>query len=96
MKVSNDKPLGEIIRELLETYHLDGRLNEVRAVQSWEKVVGELIAKYTKNIYIKKGKLYVKVDSPALKNELMYNASVIMERLNAEAGGKVVEEIIFI
>ncbi len=96
MKVSNDKPLGEIIRELIETYHLEGRLNEVKAVHSWEKVVGELIAKYTKDIYIRKGKLYVKVDSPALKNELIYNASVIMERLNAEAGGKVVEEIIFI
>jgi len=96
MKVSNDKPLGEIIKELIETYHLEGRLNEVRAVHSWEKVVGELIAKYTKDVFIRKGKLYVKVDSPALKNELMYNASVILERLNAEAGGKVVEEIIFI
>jgi len=96
MKVSNDRPLGEVIRELIETYHLEGKLNEIKIIHSWEKVVGTPITKYTKNIYIHKGKLFVKLDSPALKNELSYNASVIIERLNAEVGSKVVEEIIFI
>lgn len=96
MKTSSDRTLGEVIRELIETYRLEGKLNEIKVVHSWEKVVGGLIAKYTKDIYIKKGKLFVKVDSPALKNELTYNSSVIIERLNHEAGSKVVEEIIFL
>jgi predicted nucleic acid-binding Zn ribbon protein len=95
MKTSSDRPIGEVLRELIETYRLEGKLNEIKVVHSWEKVVGGMIARCTKDIYIKKGKLFVKVDSPALKNELTYNASVIIERLNAEAGSKVVEEIVF-
>lgn len=95
MKTSSDRPLGEVLKELIETYHLDGKLNDLKVIHSWEKVVGEMIARYTRDLYIKNGKLFVKVDSPALKNELTYQSSVIIERLNAEAGCKVIEEIIF-
>jgi predicted nucleic acid-binding Zn ribbon protein len=95
MKISNDRSLGEVIRELIDTYRLGGKLNELKVVHSWEKVVGEMIARHTRNLYVKNKKLFVKVDSPALKNELTYSASVIIERLNKEAGCEVIEEIIF-
>ena len=95
MKTSNDKPLGEVIREMIDTYRLEGKLNEIKVIHSWEKVVGIMIARHTKDLHIRNGKLFVKIDSPALKNELTYSTSVIIERLNKEAGGKVIEEIIF-
>jgi predicted nucleic acid-binding Zn ribbon protein len=96
MKISSDRPIGEVLKELIDTYRLEGKLNEIKVIHSWEKVVGSMIARYTKDVYIKKGKLFVKVDSPALKNELTYNASTILERLNAEVGSQVIEEIVFI
>jgi predicted nucleic acid-binding Zn ribbon protein len=96
MKISNDRPLKEVLQELIETYHLEGKLNEVKAVHSWENVVGEMIARHTKDLYIRSGKLFVKIDSPALKHELTYSSSVIIEKLNAEAGCKVVQEIVFL
>ena len=95
MKINSDRPLGEVLKELIETYRLEGKLNEVNVVHSWEKVVGEMIARHTKDLYIRNGKLFVKIDSPALKNELIYSSSTIIEKLNTEAGCKVVEEIIF-
>jgi predicted nucleic acid-binding Zn ribbon protein len=95
MKTSNDKSLGEVIREMIETYRMEGKLNEIKVIHSWEKVVGVMIAKYTKDLHIRNGKLFVKIESPALKNELTYSSSVIIERLNKEAGAKVIEEIIF-
>lgn len=96
MKISSDRPIREVLKELIETYRLEGKLNEIKIVHSWEKVVGPLIARYTKDVYIRKGKLFVKVDSPALKSELTYNSSIIIERLNAEAGSKVIDEVIFL
>lgn len=96
MKFSNDKPIGEVIREMIETYRLGGKLNEVKLLHSWEKVVGEMIAKHTLDLYIKNRKLFVKVDSPALKNELTYARTMIMEKLNLEAGGKVIDEIVLV
>jgi len=96
MKLNSDRPIKDVLKELIETYHLEGKLNEVKVIHSWEKVVGEMIARHTKNLYIKDGKLFVKIDSPALKNELAYSSSLIIEKLNAEAGSKVMEEIVFI
>lgn len=96
MKYSSDKPIGEVIREMIETYRLEGKLNEVKLLHSWEKVVGEMIARHTRDLYIKNAKLFVKVDSPALKNELNYSRTEIADKLNHEAGGKVIEEVIFI
>jgi predicted nucleic acid-binding Zn ribbon protein len=96
MKINSDRPLKDVMKELIETYRLEGKLNEVKAVHSWEKVVGEMIARHTKDIYIRNGKLFVKIDSPALKNELAYSSSTIIENLNAEAGSKVVTEVIFL
>jgi predicted nucleic acid-binding Zn ribbon protein len=96
MKINSDRPLGEVIKELIETYSLEGKLNEVKVIHSWEKVVGEMIARHTKDLYIKNGKLFVKIDSPALKNELTYSTSTIIENLNSEAGTKVVDEVIFL
>lgn len=96
MKTSSDRPIGEVLKEMIETYRLENKLNEVKVLSAWEKVVGPLISRYTRDVYIKRGKLFVKVDSPALINELTYNASIIIERLNAEAGSSVIEEIIFV
>ena len=96
MKYSTDRPIGEVIREMIETYRLEGKLNEVKVLHSWENVVGEMIAKHTKDLYIKNHRLFVKIDSPALKNELTYSRTLIAEKLNQEAGGKVIEEVVFI
>ena len=95
MRYSNDQSLGAAIKEFLQAYRLDERMNQAKLIHSWEKVVGIMIARHTKDLHIRNGKLFVKIDSPALKNELTYSTSVIIERLNKEAGGKVIEEIIF-
>lgn len=96
MKINSDRPIREVLKELIETYRLEGKLNEVKVIHSWEKVVGEMIARHTKDLYIRNGKLFVKIDSPALKNELSYSSTTIIDNLNAEAGSKVVEEVIFL
>lgn len=96
MKINSDRPIREVLKELIETYRLEGKLNEVKVIHSWEKIVGEMIARHTKDLFVKNGRLFVKIDSPALKNELSYSRSVIADKLNEEAGSKVIEEVIFL
>lgn len=96
MKIQSDRPLGEVIRELIETYRLEGKLNEVKVIDCWEQVVGEMIARHTRDLYIKNSRLFVKIDSPALKNELSYSRSLIADKLNEAVGAKAIEEVIFI
>lgn len=94
--MDNSNKLGDVIREMIEAYGLKSKLSEANLVDSWEEVVGQMIAKHTRDVYIKKRKLFVKLDSPALKNELMYRRNSLKDKLNEAAGGEVIEEIVFL
>ena len=96
MSKSNESSLGDAIRRMLEDYRLDGKLNEMKLISKWPHVVGEMINKHTLNLHIKNKTLYIKLDSPALKNELMYSKSKIISDLNNEAGIEVIEDAVFI
>jgi len=92
---SNDQTLGAAIREMLSTYRLEGKLRQARIIEAWPKVTGKMITNHTRDIYIKGRKLFVQLDSPALKNELSYSKSQIVEALNEAAGGEVIKDIVF-
>jgi predicted nucleic acid-binding Zn ribbon protein len=92
----SNQTLGDAIREMIESYGLKNKLSEANLVHSWEHIVGKMIANHTKDLYIKNGKLFVRIDSPALKNELNYNRSELLDTLNEAAGSKVIQEIVFL
>ena len=92
---SNEQSLGEVIRELLSSYRLEGKLNQARIIEAWPEVTGKMITNHTKDIYFKGSKLFVKIDSPALKNELSYSKGKIIEELNKVVGEEIVADIIF-
>ncbi|MCD4723855.1 MAG: DUF721 domain-containing protein [Bacteroidales bacterium] len=92
---SNEQPLGEVIRELLASYRLEGKLNQARVIMAWEEVTGKMISRHTQDLYIKGSKLFVKLDSPALKNELAYSKGQIIDSLNDAAGGEIITDIVF-
>ena len=94
MRKANVMPLKAAIEEFLDRYHLRDKLNQAKVLQAWEKVVGEMVAKNTSQLHIRKKILYVKVNSAALRNELLFARTKIMNGLNKEAGAVVIEEIV--
>ena len=58
-------------------------------------VVGETIARYTTNIYIKNQVLYVHLSSSVLRQELMMSRQLLVRNLNAQVGSQVIVNIIF-
>jgi predicted nucleic acid-binding Zn ribbon protein len=95
IKKSNSQSLGDAIREMLREYNLEAKHHEIDAVGLWPEIVGDMINRHTRNIYIKSGKLFVKIDSPALKNELLYARNKIKEAINKRAGKEVISDVIF-
>ena len=79
---------------MLKAYKLDGKLKELKLIHSWERLMGKMIAKYTKEIYIKEKKLYIKIDSAPLRHELMYSREKIRTILNEDAGEVLIEDVI--
>ena len=90
----NELSLGDAIKEMVNTYHLKDKLNQSNIIINWEKIMGKTIAQYTSNIYVKDQKLFLKVDSAPLKNELNYAKSKIIEIVNKEAGYAIIKDVI--
>lgn len=94
MKRNTDFTLKEVIDELLKTYRWGNKLDEVRLVESWEKVVGGIIGRHTKNMVVRNKVLYVKLDSSVLRSELHMAKTKIIASLNKEVGKEVIKEIV--
>ena len=92
---SNEQNIKDAISEFLKTSRLSGKLAERKVIDSWEKLMGKMIAKHTKEISIHHKKLYLRLDSAPLKQELFYSREKIIKMLNEEAGEEVIREIAF-
>ena len=95
MRHSNDQSLGSAIKEFLHAYRLEEKFNQTKLLHSWEKVVGKMVARHTKDLFIRNKILFVSIDSPALRNELGYAREKLVKSLNIEAEGNVIEDIVF-
>jgi hypothetical protein len=91
---SNEQTLKDVISSMLNEYHIKDKLTEVNIVQGWEKLMGKLIAKNTSRIFIKDKKLFLYLESPALKQELLYSKSKIVDIINKEAGTELIHEVV--
>ena len=88
------KPLGDLIKEFYELHKGSGYLDEQKVIQAWPQVVGPFIAMHTIDLSIKEGRLFVRVDSDALRSELSYSKSLLMKNLNERVGNEIVTEIV--
>ncbi len=95
MPLYNQKTIGEAIGEFLKHFKLEEKLTETKISTSWEKVMGQHIAKYTKRVALRNKVLYVYLDSSALRNELSLARQKIVEMINKEAGKKVIDDVVF-
>lgn len=91
---SNEQSLKDAIGEFLKVSGLSGKLAERKIIDNWEKIVGKMIAKHTKGVSIHNKKLFLRVDSAPLRQELFYSREKIIKMLNEEAGEEVVKEVV--
>lgn len=96
MAFQKEISLGDAIEQMLKTYKLKSKLQEAQLVDCWADIVGKMIEKHTRDIQLKNKKLFIKLDSPVVRQELTYSRSKIMEKVNLALGGNFVEEVILI
>ncbi len=95
MKKTNEILLKDAISAFLKDNNLESKLNETRVISAWEEVVGKLVSRHTNQMYIKNRTLFVRVDSAALREELSYQGSKLVKKLNQVAGIEAIDEIRF-
>ena len=96
MRKTNDKSMKEAIEQMLNVYKIKRRFDETAVVSAWPQLVGTSVANRTKELFIRDRKLFLRIESSVIKNELMMMRTQIMDKINEEAKGVLVEEIIFL
>ncbi|SEO19378.1 DUF721 domain-containing protein [Mucilaginibacter sp. AW1-7] len=96
MRKTNDKSLKEAIEQMLNVYKIKRRYDETGVVAAWPELVGKSVANRTKELFIRDKKLFLRIESSVIKHELMLMRSQIIDKINAEAKGILVEEIVFL
>ncbi|RQO72126.1 MULTISPECIES: DUF721 domain-containing protein [unclassified Pedobacter] len=96
MRKPNDITLKEGIGKMLNVYKLKGKFDETTIIALWPELMGVAIGNRTTQIYISQKKLFVRIESSVIKNELMMVRTGIIEKLNERAGSEVIIEIVFL
>ena len=96
MRKANDKSLKDAIEQMLNVYKIKRRFDETAIIAAWPNLVGTSVANRTKELFIHDKKLYLRIESSVIKNELMMIRSQIIEKINDEAKSVLVEEVIFL
>ncbi len=94
MRRSKTISLAEAMKDYIREMNLEGKLNEIGLINSWEETVGKAIASRTSKIYIKDHILYVHLNSSVVRNELLMLRQALKEKLNEKAGTEVIKDIV--
>lgn len=94
MKRQNDQSLKDAINELLNSYHLKEKVNEMRLVNKWEELFGKTISKHTQKIFVNNKKLYLTISSAPLRQELLYSREKIVQRINESIEKDFIKEVV--
>lgn len=95
MKRVKEAKLGDLIHAILREDGLETPLNEYRATEAWGKVMGSAVERYTGDVSVRGGTLFVQIRNAALRQELMMQRTSIVPRINQEVGAQVIQQIVF-
>ncbi|MCQ6959971.1 DUF721 domain-containing protein [Mucilaginibacter aquariorum] len=96
MRKANDKSLKEAIEQMLNVYKIKRRYDETAIVSAWPDLVGKSVANRTKELFIKDKKLFLRIESSVIKNELVMMRQQIIKKINDDAKTELVADIVFL
>ena len=88
------------VKEVLNSFFNQKQINQgvvnSKIGVAWKKTVGNQLSKYTKDIYLKKNTLFIRVSNPMLKEEISYSRNKIIELINCELKQDIIEKIVLL
>lgn len=93
-RLSNDSPIGDILKEIIQANKLEKGLNQISVADAWKNLMGNGVNNYTKDVILKGSTLYVELTSSVLREELTYGKSKIITMINEELGSEIVKDVV--
>ena len=86
MQHTSAQSIGSLIAEIFRENGLEKQLMERRIIAAWPEVLGPTVARYTGEISIKSGVLYVHIQSAPLRQELFNCRFQLVQKLQQAVG----------
>jgi predicted nucleic acid-binding Zn ribbon protein len=93
--LQEEKTIKDLMQTLFKSYKQGNKYEETSVINSWEAVVGKMIAQKTTKVFINRKTLYLTLSSAPLKNELRFHKLVLIEKVNNYAKKEVITDIKF-
>ena len=90
---NNTSSIGDLIKAFLRANNLEEKMEEVDIRGKWEELAGSIVAKHTVEVRLRKGKLFLKVNSAPLRHTLSFSKTEFIEKLNASIGHELIKEL---
>ena len=87
--------MRDVLLTFLRREGLETPLLEYRITQAWPEVMGETICHYTRQVFVREGKLQVQLTSAPLRQNLMMEHKRIAQKLNDHVGSYVISDVCF-
>lgn len=95
IRESKGDKIDILIDQALNKLGYRKKMQESDIVDAWPETVGKMVANRTTKMNLSNGKLYVKLSSSIVKNELLVLKPRIIKSLNTRLGEKLIDDIIF-
>lgn len=95
MKRHNDYRLGEVLKTLQQQPNLEPKLILEKIKTWWQSEMGEYILRQTKTLSVSQHKLYVRLDSSVLKDEMRFQKKDLVNKINSYLDYPYIQDIIF-
>ncbi|MCQ2335311.1 MAG: DUF721 domain-containing protein [Paludibacteraceae bacterium] len=86
MDIHDPQSITDLLSSFIRDNHLEQPYLERRIIEAWPSVLGNAVVRFTGDMNIRDGVLFVHIKSAPLRQELFNNRHLIVERLNQAVG----------
>ena len=90
----NNNELKNLLDIFLKKNNLEKGLLDLEVKRAWHELMENGVSNYTTDVSLKNKTLYIKLSSPALKEELSYGKEKLMKLINERFKKKIVQKIV--
>ena len=90
----NNFDIKNLINVFLKKNRLENGLLDLEVKKVWFEIMDNGIANYTRDVNLKNKTLYVKLNSPALREELSYGKEKLINIINQKFKKEIINKIV--
>ena len=90
----NNNEIKNLLNTFLKKNNLEKGLLDLEVKRAWHELMENGVSNYTTDVSLKNKTLYIKLSSPALKEELSYGKEKLIKLINERFKKKIVQKIV--